>query len=255
LIGFVWSVLLLVTVLVTDDSVVRIGLSGPLVLFLTGHGVLRAIRPIQTGPLEHAVYSVGVSMTAAVAGGFLLNMLGLLTPIGWALWFLLVNGVAMVIALRHPRQPFVLPKLPQMHVWQIAGLGAAIAITIGAYALADYEIESFHEFKYTEFWLVPKPLPGKLVLGINNREEQPEEFDIEVTAGKNLIGSWRSIEVKPGEPWLKEITTGLEEPRAEATLYRSKDHAIYRRVSTFIPGAKLHANTAANTILSTDNRR
>src|SRR4051812_45670308 len=233
------SVILLLAVLATDNVAVRAVLSTPLVFFLTGHVVLRAVRPLNTGTLENIVYSVGLSIAVCVLGGFLLNKLSLLTSVGWASYLLVVNIVASIVALRHPYEKFAMPTLPRVRVWQIASIGAAVAITIGAFALANSNIESFKEFDYTELWLVPTAKPGKLLIGINNVEQEPAEYDLIITAGKTMIASWPSIQLNPGDkPWVKEVVVGSNEEKAEAILYRSSDHALYRRVSAFVPGHK-----------------
>ena len=248
--GFWWAVLLLLTVSVTDNFIIRLILGLPLVCFLTGHTVLRAIKPVQTpGPLEHSVFAAGLSIAVCVGGGFLLNMISMLNPIGWALWFIAVNGVAMVIALRQPYdESFVLPTLPRIRIWHALTLCAAIGIMVGSFMLSAHVINTFHEFKYTEFWLVPQGT-GKLAVGIQNRETESEEYDIEVTAvgsadkapagraDKTMIATFRSIDLAPGQQWGRAITVGLNQKRVEAHLYRTRDHALYRKVSALTPGA------------------
>jgi uncharacterized membrane protein len=236
--GFWWALLLLLTVLITDNFVIRLILSLPLVFLLTGHTVLRAIKPVQdSGPLEHSVFAAGASIAVCVGGGFLLNTVSMLNPVGWAIWLIAVNGVAALIALHQPYEPFALPKLPKIRVWHALAFCAAIGITTGSYALADYVINTYNEFKYTAFWLVPEPIPGKLVLGIQSNEPQSEEYDIEVIADKTMIAAWRAINLAPGQRWVQEITVGLNQKRVEANLYRTRDRALYRKVSALTPGS------------------
>jgi uncharacterized membrane protein len=236
--GFWWALLLLLAVLITDNFIIRLILSLPLVCFLTGHSVLRAIRPVQTTrPLEHSVFSVGVAIGVCVGGGFLLNMISMLNPIGWAIWFIAVNSVAALIALRQPYEAFILPELPRIRVWHVITFCAAIGVTVGSFVLAVYVVDTFREFKYTEFWLVPEPGPGKLAVGVRSQETEPEQYEIEVTADKMLIAMFRSIDLAPGDQWIREITVGLNQKRVEANLYRTRDHALYRKVSALTPGA------------------
>ena len=236
--GFWWALLLLLAVLVTDNFVIRLILSLPLVFFLTGHTVLRAIKPPKTtGLLEHSVFAVGAGIAVCVGGGFLLNTVSMLNPVGWAIWLIAVNGIAALVALRQPYDPFVLPELPRIRVWHALAFCAAIGVTAGSYGLAAYEINTYHEFKYTAFWLVPESVPGKLVIGVQSNESEPEEYDVEVTADKTMIGVWRSIDLAPGKKWVQEITVGLNQKRVEANLYRARDHALYRKVSALTPRA------------------
>jgi uncharacterized membrane protein len=235
--GFSWALLLLLTVLVTDNFVIRLILSLPVMFLLSGHTVLRAIKPVQTtGLLEHSVFAVGASIAVCVGGGFVLNRVSMLNPVGWAIWLIAVNGVAALIALRQPYEPFVLPTLPRIRIWHALAFCAAVGITVGSYVLAAYAINTFHEFTYTEFWLVPEPTPGKLVIGVRNNESESEEYDVEVYADKTMIAAWRSIDLAPGKKVVQEITVGLNQKRVEANLYRTRDHAIYRKVSALTPG-------------------
>jgi uncharacterized membrane protein len=250
--GVWWAVLLLLTVLITDNFVIRLILSLPLICFLTGHTVLRAIEPVQTARrLEHSAFAAGLSIAVCVGGGFLLNMISMLNPIGWAIWLMVVNGFAVVIALRQPYKPFVLPELPRIRVWHGLVLCAAISITSGSYVLAAYTIDTFHEFKYTEFWLIPE-ISGKIVIGVQSAQFEPEEYDIEVIAvgstdkapsgraNTTMIAAFRSIDLAPGAQWIREITVGVNHKRVEANLYRTRDHTLYRKVSALTPGpAKL----------------
>jgi uncharacterized membrane protein len=236
--GFWWALLLLLTVLVTDNFIIRLILSLPLVFLLTGHTVLRAIKPVQTaGLLEHSVFAVGASIAVCVGGGSLLNTVSMLNPVGWAIWLIAVNGIAALVALRQPYAPFVLPEMPKIRVWHALAFCAAVGITVGSYVLAAYEINTYHEFKYTAFWLVSESIPGKLLIGVQNNESEAEEYDVEVTADKTMIGVWRSIDLAPGKTWVHEITVGLNQKRVEANLYRTRDHALYRKVSALTPGA------------------
>jgi uncharacterized membrane protein len=247
--GFWWAVLLLLTVLITDNFVIRLILSLPLICFLTGHTVLRAIKPVQTArPLEHSAFAAGLSIAVCVGGGFLLNLISMLNPIGWASWLMAVNGFAVVIALRQPYEPFVLPELPRIRVWHWLVLCGAISVTSGSFVLAAYTVDAFHEFKYTEFWLIPE-FPGKMVIGVENGESEPEEYDMEVIAvgstdkapagrpNTTMIAAFRSINLAPGDQWIREITVGVNYERVEANLYRTRDHALYRKVSALTPAA------------------
>ncbi len=49
-----------------------------------GHAVLRALGVRGASLPEHLAYAVGASLAAGIAGGLVLNLLGFLTPLGWA---------------------------------------------------------------------------------------------------------------------------------------------------------------------------
>jgi hypothetical protein len=236
--GFWWAILLLLSILLTDNIVIRLMLSLSLIFLLTGHTTLRAIKPVQiTGPLEHWLFAVGAGIAICVGGGFVLNLVSLLNPVGWAIWFIAINGVAAFIALRQPYEPIRLPSLPRIRVWQAVTFCAAVGITMSSYWLAGYIVSTIHEFKYTQFWLIPEGIPGKLAVGIHSQECEPEEYDIEVTADKAMIAAFHSIQLEPGDEWGRVIAVDLSHKRVEAKLYRTRDHALYRKVSALTPGA------------------
>jgi uncharacterized membrane protein len=181
---FVWSLALLLLVITTDNVVIRLVLTAPLLLFLTGHVVLRSIGPIRTSLLEHTAYAVGASITICVAGGFVLYRLSFLTPVGWAIWLVAVTGTVLLVASRRQYEgPVVSVKLPSLRREHVITIGVAALITAGAYLLAIHDEANQREFKYTEFWMLPKPkVPGKLLVGIKSGEAETQRFDVEVTS-------------------------------------------------------------------------
>ena len=236
---FVWSLALLLVVITTDNVVIRLVLAAPLLLWLTGHVVLRSIGPIRTSLLEHTVYAVGVSIAICVAGGFVLNSLSLLTPIGWAVWLIVVTGTALLVGARG-RYQWLVPsvKLPFPQRGHIIIIGIASLITVGAYLLAIHDETNQREFKYTEFWILAKPkAPGKLLVWIKSSEMETQYFDVEVTSDGSVIALWRSVEIAPEETWTREVKVDSETIKAEAKLYRPSDHKLYRKVSTFVSGS------------------
>ena len=236
---FVWSLVLLLVVIATDNVVIRLMLAAPLLLWLTGHVVLRSIGPIWTSLLEHTAYAVGASIAICVAGGFVLYSISLLTPIGWSGWLVLVTGTAFLVGSRR-RYGWLIPsvKLPSLRRQHVITICVAFLITAGAYLLAIHDEANQREFKYTEFWILPKwKAPGKLFVGIKSGEAETQRFDVEVTADGSVIALWRSIEIAPDTDWVREVKVASGVHKAEAKLYRPSDHTIYRKASTFISGS------------------
>jgi hypothetical protein len=235
---FIWSITMLLAVF-TDTSTFSVVLRGllgvPLVFLLTGHAVLRAIGFITPSTAEYVVYAVGVSIATSVAGGFLLNQVALLNPIGWAMWFMAVTGGAMFVAGRSDAVVvMVLPNF-NMRRWHVGVLGLAGVITVSAYLIAIHDETRDRQFKYTEFWMLPKN--GKLVVGIKSAEAETQKFDVEVTSNGTLIAQWQSIVLTTGATWIKDVElTSSTGYKAEAKLYRFPDHAIYRKVSAIKSG-------------------
>jgi hypothetical protein len=240
-----WALAAVLAVLFFDDTLIRIIVCAPLLLFLTGHAALRALGPIGGSPPERVVYAVGASIAICLVGGFLLNWIGYLTPLGWVLWLAAATGLATAIALhRHPN-PVAVPEpkgQPGFPIWHAPVLGIAILITYGAYGLAVRDEAHQRQFKYTELWMLPgaPAAPDNLVIGIKSAEAGLRHFDVEVRLDGTTVALWRSIAVEPGATWTREMAVaphGARPHKAEALLYEPVGNALYRRVSTVIPGA------------------
>jgi uncharacterized membrane protein len=234
--AFVWSLALVLVVIATDNVVIRLVLAAPLLLWLTGHVVLRSIGPIQISLLEHTAYAVGVSIAICVAGGFVLYSISLLTPIGWAVWLVLVTGTALLVGARRRYEwPIPTVKLSSLRREHAIIISVASLITVGAYRLSIHDEANQREFKYTEFWILPNlKVPGKLLVGIKSGEADTQHFDVEVTSDGSVIALWRSIEIGPENTWTHEVKVDPGAYKAEAKLYRPIDHTLYRKVSTFV---------------------
>ncbi len=249
---FLWAIVTLLMVLLTDSVVIRVLLAAPLVLVFTGHAVLRAIGFVVPSLIEHVVYAIGASIAVCVISGFVLNVFSLLTPTGWAIWFAMVTGAAARIA-RYDEVTFPVVHLPHWQRGHVVVLGCAALITGGAYLLALHDEANQREFIYTDFWMLPKP--GKLLIGVKSAELAPQRFDVEVTSKDHVIARWNAILVVPGHIWTKtvdlsprsgyktepspsgsSVSDKTDSGKIEAKLYRSSDHAIYRNVSAIIPG-------------------
>ena len=234
---FLLAILLLLLSWVPYAEPFRMLLAAPLSLFLTGHVLLRVLGPIRVSLIEHSMYSIGVSIGICVAGGFILNWYSWLTPAGWTGWLVVVTGLLLLAAIVLRRAPMVLPAVtwPRLQGWHVAVLVLSVALTSGAWALAIHDETEQREFKFTEFWLLPKSDSGTLILGIKSAEEHPDRYDLEIAADGSIFAQWSGIEVAPGETLLRELHVG-EAKKIEARLYRSDDRTFaYRRVSVVLP--------------------
>jgi hypothetical protein len=218
----------------------RLVLAAPLLLWLTGHVLLRSIGPIRTSLLEHTAHAVGASIAICVAGGFVLYSISSPTPIGWAVWLVLVTGTALLVGTcrRYEWLISLSVKLPSPQWKHVITITLASLITAGAYLVAIHDEANQRESKYTELSILPKwKAPGKLFVGIKSGEVETQRFDIEVIADGSVIALWRSIEVAPDENWAREVKVDLGTHKAEAKLYRMSDHTLYRKVWTFVSGS------------------
>ncbi|MBV9828389.1 MAG: hypothetical protein JO001_22385 [Alphaproteobacteria bacterium] len=214
----------------------------PLLFFLTGYALLRALRVVGTTLAEHAVYSAGASIAVCIAGGFLLNWLGCLSPSGWAGWLASVTAASVAVSWLRGHDDVAARRwrpTPYCRTWHVVVFATAIAITGAAYAL-DVRDEAHHrQFKYTEFWMLPMPsAPGTLVVGISSAEDQAKQFDVEVRLDGATVALLQHIELHPAETWTHPIDLPSDANhalKAEAFLYDAPNESIYRKVSLVMP--------------------
>src|SRR6202012_1017708 len=105
----IWATATMAAVAIGDSVVLRAILGLPMVLFLPGHAVLRAIGIKTDSVPEHIVYAVGASFAFGIAGGLVLNALGFLTPLGLAVWVWAITLGASGIAARGHETPVLAP--------------------------------------------------------------------------------------------------------------------------------------------------
>jgi hypothetical protein len=236
-----WASATMVAVSFSDSMLVRTVLDAPLVFIVSGHTLLRAIGTRTTSVAEHLAYAVGASLAAGIAGGFALNAAGFLTPLGWAIWFWAVTVGATLVAVGR-RDAANLPAWPRsarIRVWQGGALALAVLVATGTYALAIRDDAAFGQFKYTEFWMLPRSHgdPARLAVGVRSAETRTQRFDLEITLDRQPFAVFRSITIAPGDTWTREIAVPVlaTQQRAEARLYRPDDNRLYRSVSTLVP--------------------
>jgi hypothetical protein len=235
-----WAAATMVIVAITDAVLLRAILGVPMAFLIPGHVLLRAIGMKTSSALEHFIYAVGASLAAGVAGGFVLNVVSWLTPLGWAVWFLAVTAGASWVAARRLDAPD-LPTIQWptgLRLRHVIAFVLTASLTTGTYALAVRDEARQQQFKYTEFWMVPTD-GGGLSVGIQSDEVKAQQFDLEVSVDGHPFAVLRSLVVEPGYLWTREISVPkLATPqRAEARLYRSRDDRLYRSVSALVPGS------------------
>jgi uncharacterized membrane protein len=238
----VWATALVAAATVSNSVLERAILGLPMVLFIPGHVLLRGVGIRTTSLAEHLAYAVGTSLAAGIAGGLILNLLGFLTPLGWAVWFWAVTLGASIMAARRSDdtdwQPWQRPA--GLRRWHAVSFALAVLVTTGAYALAVRDESNQQQFKYVELWMLPPANagPGQLAVGVRSAEAQTQRFDLEVTLNGQPLAIFRSLALAPGETWTRRIPVPLQtaSQKAEARLYRPEDNRLYRSVSALVPG-------------------
>jgi uncharacterized membrane protein len=242
----------------------------PLVLYLPGWAVLRALAAEPDDRFERAMLRVALSLAIVVVIGLLLHPVNSITRAGWLTTLGVTILAACVVSLIGEKRQAVArpaadgPRLASCRPTHVAAAASAIGLAAAAVALSVVVTSSRHEFNYTQAWIVPKrDAPDQVVLGLRNEEAHGVSYAIELLVDRHLVQSWSEISLKPGETWtttfrwvgfgeypraiqpLKESTiderastvtvvqrVGLgAAPRVEALVYRSSNRSvIYRHV-------------------------
>lgn len=236
-----WASIALTVVAISNDMMFRTVLCAPLVFLLSGHAMVRALGFRTTSLSEHLACSIGASLAAAIAGGFVLNAFHSLTPLGWAVWFcvIIVGASLAAVARRNAADLPALQRPAGLRLWHGAAFALAVLVATGAYSLAIRDEANERQFKYTEFWMLPSAAgdPSRLTIGVRSAESQPQRFDVEITLDGRPLAMFRSLNISPGDTWVREIAVpvSVDRQKAEARLYRLEGNRLYRSVSTLLP--------------------
>jgi uncharacterized membrane protein len=226
-------------VAVSDSVLLRAILGVPMVFLVSGHTVLRAIGVKTASVPEHLAYAIGASLASGIAGGLVLNAMGFLTPLGWAIWLWAVTVGASLVAAASRNAPALPPWPGSVRIGgrNVVAFALAMLVTTGAYALAIRDEAYPRQFHYTEFWLVPSAAGDRLAVGLRNVETKTVRFDVEITLDGHPFAVFRSLAMAPGAMWTREIPmlAAATVQKVEAKLYRPEDNRLYRSVSALIP--------------------
>ncbi|MDB5500862.1 MAG: hypothetical protein JWR89_764 [Tardiphaga sp.] len=238
LIACLWASLAVVAVAATDNTILRTVLCVPVAILVCGHTVLRAIGIGAASRAEHLAYAVGASLVVGIAGGMALNAAGLLSPLGWAVWFWLAVVGSSLTAARRGGPAWTLVAAPDVRRWHVGAVVLSVLVATGAYALAVRDETAQRQFKYTEFWLLPSEDGGQLRVGVRSGEEKGERFDLDVILDGQPLATFRSVEVAPGQTWTRElpVAPAAVSRRAVARLFRPDDNRLYRSASALLTG-------------------
>lgn len=241
---FAWAAVTVLAVALSENQLLRLALALPLLLLFTGHSLLRAVGSIATSTAEHVIYAVGLSIAVSLASGFLLNRLGALVPLGWALALLTIVSVSLAIVLWRRRTDapyFALGNLQGLRTRHLAMVGIATAVIGVAYQLAAQDAAKERQFNYVDFWIVADTkAPGGLIVGIENSELKPQLFDIEVRSASQVVAAWRAVALDPGDQWTRDLSLSADQQHPKkvfARLYRHDNGKLYRQVSAILPPA------------------
>ena len=221
-----------------DASLAHLFLALPLVLLLPGYALTAAAFPgAELSLAERTLLSLGLSLAATVLGGLALQWapIGLAAPAWAALLGNLTLAACLVALVRRLRvappapRPGVLLQRRQALMLGTAGLIACTALLVAREGALQRQAGAV-----TQLWLLPAHQAGALQLGVANLESRPANYRLELSGAGDVLASWPSIALDPGERWEQSVTlppsqSGVEDVRA--VLYRlDEPGAPYRQV-------------------------
>lgn len=232
------TVCAVVGVTMFESPVVRTIAGLPLVFYLPGHAILCAAGRPGRRPLEVAVFTAGLSMAVTVFCGLVLNLLGPLTPLRWAVALAAITLVAYWRAHRSMGDRGPLPavplRLPALGRTRALMLVASIVIAGVATAWSRFDALAYREFAFTELWMVPETGSNAVTIGIRNAERAATSYDLELVIDNHIISVRRGIDLKVGQKWISEFAWPAHDGKAhaaEARLFkRGQESVVYRRV-------------------------
>ncbi|RBP07114.1 hypothetical protein DFR50_12944 [Roseiarcus fermentans] len=267
----------------SPHPLVDLAAAAPLVVYLPGRAVLRALDADPEGRLERASVTVALSLALVIVSGLLLNLADSITRQGFLLLLGAIACAASIVALaRAPRAAApAAPEAPRAQratAWAANLTMATLAVALAGAAVALAVVLNLdrRDFVTTQLWVVPKQGDAEaVVIGLRNAEAGAERYAIEVLVDHSLVQSWSDVPLKPGETWtttfrwaglgkyprpvqpLKEGARGQgaplatvservglgAAPRVEALVYRSEDRSSVYRRAWTAPQCALGDDT------------
>lgn len=218
----------------------------PLAFFLPGYAIAAAsLRHWQPELPQRLLVSLGLSLATLALGSLLLNYVGGLRPLPWALLMVVITlGGCRFAAISRPplerqprralRRPRSLALVPTLMV--TVGLLAAA----GGVALAFHPVGAGHVVGYSELWLRSGSSPDRVAIGIGNQEHEATKYGLIVKFGGAARPQVRRLELDPGERVLVPLPVQARRRAGplpvEAVLYRERfPNQPYREVSGWVP--------------------
>ncbi len=219
----------------------------PLALFLPGFAIASAAlagRGVERPQL--LILSIGLSLSVLALGGLVLNYVGGLRAVPWALLLVLVVvGGCRAAALRRPPpgpNPVGRPTWPRpAAAGAVMLLGGAIAAG-AAIALAFVPVTAKHAIGYSELWMQPFDRGGAVGVrvGIGSNEQDATSYRLWVRFGEGSTPVVRRLSLNPGQKrvlWLRTAPTptGGGVPVVARLYRRDRPGVVYHRVTGWVP--------------------
>lgn len=210
----------------------------PLVLVLPGYAIAAVAFARRDLPWpQFLLLSIALSLATLILGSLLLNYLGGVRPLSWALLLVIVviaccRGAAIRrgTAGRAPAWP-----RPRPRRLQLAMLLAAVAAATGAIVLSATPVPVDDALGYTQLWVLPEAgSEGREAqVGVRSQQQGPANYDLRIRIGEDEVVK-RSFELAPGESRIVKLRAP---PGASGTLpviatllLHNRPTSVYRRV-------------------------
>jgi uncharacterized membrane protein len=259
------AIVLLVAILLTPNSPVRVVLGLPFVLFFPGYVLIAALYPRgnDLDGIERVALSLGLSLAVVPLIGLVLNYTpwGIrLTPIlvSLALFIAVCSAAAVRQRMRHSAaERFagdIRPVLQAARSLPWVSLALASGV-IGVLLFAGFRFGVLGGSRvgepFTEFYVLgpsgkaegyPRRLmvgePGSVIVGVINHEGHTAHYRMEVQAGADRLVSQESLVLADGEKREDRVDIVLRRParqvKVEFVLFMEGAAVPYRRVHLWV---------------------
>lgn len=236
---------------------------GAIVFALVLPGVLLA-RLLGLGRrdgLTFTVAALSLSAVSMVLIGLGLNVVHMLDQAGWFKALVALNGVLAlcvllkaVIGAGRPAGSVgggERPPAARVGAGQLACVAVALAMAVGAIAVARQGASEHRQFKFTNFWLLP--VEGEtdvFTIGVANREQRGMTYTLQIMTDGIVFRTVEGLQLDDGATWtenLSIIPQDSSKGAIEAWLFRSdQPDVVYRRVNVSAPRPGAGAALAAH---------
>jgi uncharacterized membrane protein len=216
----------------------------PLALFLTGYAIVAAALPNWMPDASlRATASLGISLSVLALGGLILNYVGGLRAVPWAVLLVLIviaccRWAAVARPWRGERRLQV--RFPGAGVLSVIAVAIGLLAAGGGLALAFHPVAAPGAKGFSELWLNTGTSPTEVDVGIGNQEHKAIGYGVIAQFGGDAKPVVRHVELRPGQrqvltlPILERAATGPIP--VEVTLYREGfPNQPYREVSGWAP--------------------
>lgn len=236
LLNVIWALLSI------HSPVIGTILALPLVFVLPGYVVTEVLlRKRSLDAFYRLAFSLGLSLSIAILGGLILNILPWgLQSISWALFLgSLTVAFSLLAAYLRRGKPIYKVQLPRQHftifgsaLFGLATIVIILAVLYSANGAAQQRYPGF-----TQVWMLPVTENGGSCaarLGVHSFESTSVTYRIVVTMNGAEVSTWTSVTLEPQGEWdrlVPIIPKAVGDAYVEALLYRlDKPETVYREV-------------------------